>query len=566
MKSYVLREPIPPAESEALSPYPEFLRELLVSRGVKTKEEADAFLSPSYDDHTHDPFLIAGMERAVTRILDGIKNNERITIYSDYDHDGIPGGVILHDFFKKITYKNFTNYIPHRYTEGYGLNREAIEALKEEGTTLIITVDCGISDVEPVKRANELGVDVIVTDHHLAQETVPPAFVVLNSKQDHCEYPFSMLCGAAVAFKLVQALIAKGNFEITPGWEKWQLDLVGLSTIADMVPLQGENRVLARFGLTVLRKTRRPGLLKLMRKMRINPRNLTEDDIGFMIAPRINAASRMGDPRLAFNLLTSTDEEGKGEAYADELEKLNNARKGVVASMVKEMKHTLHERKPTPSVIVLGNPSWRPGLLGLAANNIMEEHTRPVFLWGREGGESLKGSCRSDGSVDVVKLMSSVPSGVFVEFGGHALSGGFTVYPEKVHYLEEHLSNAYEKTKEHVPNETIPLDKKIPIDAVDWSFAQMLSLLSPFGIDNPKPLFLFENEHVHKVRPFGKTKEHIEFLFKKENGDLVKAIAFFGKSDFKEVRNGEKISFVGHVEVSYFGRTPEVRIRIVDIL
>lgn len=565
MKSYALRPLAPENIHKNLAPYPELLRDLLFGRGVDTLDKAEIFLHPSYDEHTHDPFLIAGMEKAVSRILDAIKNEERITVYSDYDHDGIPGGVILHDFFKKIQYKNFNNYIPHRYTEGYGLNSEAVLKLKEQGTTLLITVDCGIADVLPVKKAEEIGMNVIVTDHHLAQEGLPQAFVVLNSKQEHCEYPFDMLCGAAVAFKLVQALLKKGNFEVVEGWEKWLLDLVGLSTVADMVPLRGENRVLAHFGLTVLRKTRRPGLLKLLRRMNIQPRNLTEDDIGFMIAPRINAASRMGDPRLAFDLLTSTDEDGKSDALASELEKLNNARKGVVASMVKEMKHTLSSRQNIPSVIVMGNPSWRPGLLGLAANNIMEERSRPVFLWGREGGENLKGSCRSDGSVNVVSLMQAVPSGIFMEFGGHALSGGFSVHPEKIHHLENHLVDAYGKTKNETATEKVYVDKKISVNEIDWPLFDTVSLLAPFGVENPKPVFLFENEIVKSVRKFGKRSEHLEVIFEKGNKTPVKAIAFFSDDLKREVAQGEKITFTANLEKSFFGYRPELRLRITDI-
>lgn len=565
-KKYSIKEPIPESAQAELSPYPDFLKQLLFHRGIKTSKEASSFLNPSYEEDTHDPFLIAGMDRATARILEAIRNKEKITIYSDYDHDGIPGGVILHDFFKKIGYENFTNYIPHRYTEGYGLNSEAVEILHKEGTTLMITVDCGISDVSPVEKANKLGVDVIITDHHLAQNVLPKAYVILNSKQNHCDYPYNMLCGAAVSYKLVQALIKKGDFNVASGWEKWLLDLVGLSTIADMVPLQGENRVLAHFGLTVLKKTRRPGLLKLMRRMKINARTLTEDDIGFMIAPRINAASRMGDPRLAFDLLTSTDEDGKSEALAMELEKLNDARKGVVGSMVKEMKHTLTGRQLIPSVIVMGNPSWRPGLLGLAANNLTEEHNRPVFLWGREGGETLKGSCRSDGTVDLVSLMQAVPKGVFVEFGGHALSGGFSVYPEKIHHLEDHLVDAYDKTKQAAEKEETFVDKKLSVEEVNYRLWDMISPLAPFGIDNPKPLFLFENEKIANVKMFGKKKEHLELSFEKFDGSFVKAIAFFAENLANQVKQGELVSFVAHLEKSFFGARPELRLRIIDIL
>lgn len=580
MKSYLIRSPAPQEVHETLASYPEFLRDLLFTRGIETFEMAKIFLSPSYDDHTHGPFLIAGMDRAVGRIVKAIKDNERLAIYSDYDHDGIPGGVILHDFFKKIGYKNFSNYIPHRYTEGYGLNKGAIEKLSEEGVTLIITVDCGINDVSPVERANELGVDVIITDHHLTQEVLPPAFVILNSKQDHCDYPNDMLCGAAVAFKLVQALLRfpygevlggkeetlGEHFDVPLGWEKWLLDLVGISTIADMVPLIGENRVLARYGLTVLQKTRRPGLQKLLSKVNIRQNNITEDDVGFMIAPRINAASRMGDPRLAFDLLSSTDEDGKSGALSAELEKLNNARKGVVASMVKEMRHSLLERGRIPSVVVMGKPSWRPGLLGLAANNLLEEYNRPVFLWGREGGENLKGSCRSDGTVNLLELMQAVPSGVFGEFGGHAVSGGFSVNPEKIHYLEEHIIEAYQKTKKELEPKKVLVDKKISASDVDWPLWDMISLLAPFGVENPKPLFLLEDEIVKSVKKFGKKAEHTEIVFEKGKGASVKAISFFNAGLDRELKEGEKINLVANLEKSFFGYRPELRLRVVELL
>ncbi len=561
MRKYSLKQP-PQISHEALSIFHPLQQSLLVSRGVTTLEDAQKFLQPSYEDHTHDPLSILGMEKSVIRILKAIENAERITIYSDYDHDGIPGGVILHDFFKKIGYANFTNYIPHRYTEGYGMNVKAMETLAKEGTTLIITVDCGITDVLPVTRANELGMDVIISDHHLPHGELPPAFAILNSKQEDCEYAYDMLCGAAVAYKLVQALIAKGNFNLVEGWEKWLLDLVGISTVADMVPLTGENRVFAHYGLKVLRKSPRPGLQKLLRVMKMNQATITEDDIGFMIAPRINAASRMGDPRLAFDLL-SASEGGNGETLAKELQKLNDTRKGVVASMVKEMKHNLSEREELREVIVLGNPNWRPGLLGLAANTLVEEHSRPVFLWGREGGETLKGSCRSDGTVDLVALMGAVPKDLFLEFGGHAASGGFQVAQEYVHLLEEELSKAYMTVKEVGESEEVFVDSIIPLDEVNMATWRAIEPLAPFGMGNPKPIFMLQNIVPEKARMFGKTGEHLELTFRKTNGDFVRAIEFFST---REVKEGERITLIANLERSTFGRYPEIRLRIVDIV
>jgi len=259
MGTYTLRDELPSSIREELSEYPPLMQELLYFRGIGTAEEAFHFLKPDYEEHLHDPFLLPDMEKAVVRILRAIENNEKVVIYSDYDMDGGPGGVILHDFFKKIGYEHFQNYIPHRHEEGYGLNVPAIEQFAKDGATLLITVDCGITDAEQVHVANELGIDVIITDHHLPAKQLPEAHAIINPKRKDSTYPFDGLCGAGVAFKVVQALIQKGNFELKEGWEKWLLDMAGLATIADMVPLRGENRALAHFGLAVLRKSPRPG-------------------------------------------------------------------------------------------------------------------------------------------------------------------------------------------------------------------------------------------------------------------------------------------------------------------
>ena len=564
MTKYRLRESIPNNVSEALSIYPEILRDLFFSRGITDAKKAEEFINPSYELHTHDPFLIAGMEKATSRILKAIKEGERIVIWSDYDHDGIPGGVILHDFFKKIGYENFLNYIPHRHSEGYGVNEKGVETLFKDKVTLMITVDVGITDVETISKAQDLGIDVIVTDHHLPGEKLPKAYVILNSKQNHCDYPDDMLCGAALSWKLVVALITRGNFvsKIPAGFEKWLLDLVGISTIADMVPLLKENRVLAHYGLKVLRKTRRPGLLKLFRKIGVRANSLSEDDIGFSIAPRINAASRMDNPYLAFELLSSTDEI-RTEELAGELHKLNDVRKGTVASMVKEMKHTLLKRELIRSVIVMGNPHWQPALLGLAAMNLVEEHDRPVFLWGKEGGGVLKGSCRSDGSVNLVSLMQGVKEGVLLGFGGHAYSGGFSVRDDEIHFLEDHLNDAYEKVDKTEMEKEILIDRKLNFDDLNWKLWDTISLLAPFGVANPKTLFLFENVTPEKVRTFGKKNEHLEITFRKTNGDFVRAIEFFSS---RLIEENKKIDLVATLEKSTFGRYPELRLRIVDII
>ena len=584
MKTYAVREVMMGEVAERLQAFPPLLARLLHGRGIATAEDAERFLNPSYDAHTHDPFLMKDMEKAVVRILKAIQDGERIAIWSDYDADGIPGAVVLHDFFKKLGYANFANYIPDRHDEGFGLNSAGISELAKRGTRLIITIDCGITDAEEVALANELGMDVIITDHHLPRPPAegglgPPAFAILNPKQSDCAYPEKMRCGSGVVFKLIQALVSRLSLlnakrytlnALPVGWEKWMLDMVGLATLSDMVPLTGENRVFAYYGLKVLRKSPRVGLSHLCSLLRMNRQELTEDDIGFMIAPRINAASRMGAPMDAFRLFATTDEAEAG-ALAKHLNKINDERKGLVASLVKEVRKIVHERhlERAPSVVVAGNPSWRPSLLGLVANSLVEDFARPVFVWGREGSSLLKGSCRSGGTVDLSVLMQEARS-VFLDFGGHREAGGFSVALEKVHLLEEELERAYEKVRTIGSGEAagIIVDAKLSLSDISWDTWRYIEKLAPFGVGNPKPLFLFEDVEVKKVEQFGKEKNHLKLIFEKENGEKVSAIKFFTKSeDFNPPpKVGSRTCLLAHLERSTFRDFPELRLRIVDVL
>ncbi len=572
MKKVIIGKALSENAKEELKDFSPLRQKLLAHRGIDSLADAEKFLHPDWERDIFDPFLIFNMEKAVERILRGIANGEKIVLYTDYDCDGIPGGVILHDFFKKIEYKNFQNYIPHRHDEGYGVNIPAVEKFAAEGATLMITADLGITDTDAVARAQALGIDVIVTDHHLPQEgKVPQAYAVINSKQKEDTYPDPMLCGAAVAWKLVTALIARGNFETIPaGWEKWLLDMAGLSTIADMVPLKNENRVLAHYGLKVLRKSKRKGLRLLFQKMKMNQEHITEDDVGFMIAPRINAASRMDHPLRAFELL-STDDDARAEELANWLHHLNDQRKGLVASMIKDAKHRLSERE-LHEVIVVGHPDWAPGLLGLAASNLVEAHHRPVFVWGRDGDGKIKGSCRSDGSVSVVELMSRVREGFLLQFGGHEAAGGFTVSPDGIHTLEIELSEAYRNMEnegmEENAKETIVVDSALSLDEVNWNTYKQIEELAPFGMENPKPVFLFEGAEITAVKKFGKAKEHLELQFQNSRGKAIPAIAFFtDETAFGGILLGvgEKINLIASLEKSMFRNFPELRLRVVDI-
>lgn len=568
MKSWIARSEPSPADREGLNVFPDLLQHLLFHRGIKTKDEAHRFLNPSYERDLHDPFLMLNMKRAVDRILLAISKNEKIVIYGDYDCDGIPGSVILHDFFKKINHQNFYVYIPHRHLEGYGLNIKAIEKFGEDGVGLVITVDNGITDVPEVDRAGELGIDVIITDHHLPQEKVPKAFTILNSKQNEDKYPFDMLCGAGVAFKLVQALLRSGKdlWQVREGWEKWLLDVAGISTIADMVPLYGENRVLAYYGLKVLQKTPRPGLLKLFSKARISLANLNEVDIGFTIAPRINAASRMGVPINGFNLLATIDDIEAG-AMADYLESKNNERKRVVSKMMAEVEGMMEEDNGL-SVIVVGSKSWPPGVVGLAASKIVERYKRPAFVWGMEGADEIKGSCRSDGRVNLVDLMVSAGEGLFTAMGGHALAGGFSVAEERLSDLSYKLSAAYDKISSASVLDVghTVVDKKISIDDVSLNTADLIFKMAPFGMGNERPLFLLENLEIFSVSYFGAGSNHLRLNFNNSLGEKISAVMFgFRDKSNAEFSPGDKVNMLAEIEVDNFGYRPQVRLRIIDL-
>src|SRR3989344_1799137 len=431
--------------------FPELFEAMLKERGV-TPEEQESFLNPDYEK-LHDPLELPDMEKARDRVIRAIRDNEHIVVFSDYDCDGLPGAVVLSDFFARIGYENISFYIPHRHDEGFGLNEEAIKEIAERGAKLLITVDCGIAGNKEVALANKLGIDVIITDHHKPNPILPDAYAIVNQNRDDSDYPFKGLCGAAVAFKLVQAVVASDSFGVKPGMEKWSLDMVAIATLSDMVPLLGENRILTRFGLSVLRKSPRPGLAALFKRMNMDQSTVSEDDITFMITPRINAASRMGVPEDAFNLLRTKDYE-EAEMLALHLEKINNERKGVVASVVKEAKSRLTGRSEIADVIVIGNPEWRPALLGLVANSLAEEYQRPTFVWGRSGDGTLRGSCRSYNGYDLFALMSAT-SDVFVEFGGHTGAGGFSVTLESLTTLEERLSKALGNLEVRPPRDEI---------------------------------------------------------------------------------------------------------------
>jgi single-stranded-DNA-specific exonuclease len=555
--------------------YSPLLSQLLVNRELASKEQAEAFINPNYDNN-YDPFLLFEMEKSLERIYAAIQGDEKITIYADYDADGIPGSVILASLFDKIGYRNYDIYIPHRHDEGYGIHIAALEKIKESGTSLIITIDVGITGFEAADWCKEHDIDLIITDHHLpaqddeGKEKLPDSYTLVNPKRNECNYPDPMLCGCGVMYKIIQAFVQKygTEFSIHAGWEKWQLDMVGISTISDLVPLQNENRIFAKFGMQVIKKTKRPGLQKLVWDAGINKNYMTSEDIAFGITPKINAAGRRSHPKDAVAVFLAKDELG-AETSVKHLVKLNNERKKLVAQTMKKAYGKM-EKRPIGKVIVIGSPDWQAGILGLVASKLVEKYHVPAFVWSEEHGE-IRGSCRTWNGAHLVNIMNAAESKSFVQFGGHAEAAGFSCDKNEIHFLQERLSTAFDKVQEKIGElvqEVISIDAEISLDHVSTQNVNDLKKLAPFGMKNEKPLFIFKDVIPEYVGQFGKTKEHLEIKFKNSFGKEVRAITFFKTpEDYSCVpTEGKKMNLIGHIEHSVFMGRHEVRVKIVDVV
>jgi single-stranded-DNA-specific exonuclease len=529
------------------------------------KKEIEKFLSPKWDRDLLDYKKIKDIQKSIERIKIAINNNEKIIIYADYDCDGIPGAVILNDFFEKINYKNFSIYIPNRHNEGYGLNKNAIQKFINEKVSLIITVDLGITNIEEIDFAEKNEINVIITDHHLPildeneKQILPKAFAIINTKQKDCDYEEKFLCGASTAWKVVHTFLEKyrEEFNVPNGWEKWLLDMVGIATIADLVPLKGENRLFAKYGLEVLKKSKRPGLQKILKNAKINQNKITEDDIAFSVAPRMNSASRMAEPIHAFYALLQNEE---AMNYADELEKYNTIRK----QDTKDANDSVdYEKIKNEKIILIGNENWTPGIIGLVASKIVENTSKTTFVWGvGEDKNILKGSVRGGSDkYNVVDIMTNAKN-ILENFGGHNMAGGFAIQKNKLNDFKKFLEEYSEKNiSENLiqNNENILEENFINIDIknINKNLFDEISIFAPFGISNEKIIFkikLNDNENINTKR-FGKSLEHLEvvirnirgvefFANKKREEEIISKKEFLINIEWDNFRNNILLKFI----------------------
>lgn len=550
---------------ECLRAFPDFgtrspvVSQLLWNRGVQSVEKIRSFLNPDYDLHTYDPFLLIDMRRAVLRIRLRIELGEEIVIFSDYDADGVCGAAILSEFLTAVGGR-VTVMMPDRLKESYGLSRRRVAECSERNVPLIITIDCGVTDHDEIHYAKSVGIDVIVVDHHVVSTRPADAYAVIDHQQEGETYPERILSGAGLAYKLVQALIADGagaQRSYRSGREKWSLDLVTIAAVADVVPLIGENRVFAWYGLKVMRLVRRLGLAAMLYRLGVLADDVDEETIGFVIAPRLNAASRMAHADLAFELLTASDA-GTASELAAVLESHNTSRKTAVERIMEDLNLRLREIS-VPSMVFEGSPHWSPAVLGIAASRLVDRFARPVFLYGVTESGLAKGSVRSPDGVHAVDLMREVRE-LFIDFGGHARSGGFSFDPERASALAERLEEALARVEAPTASRGGFLaDAELGISDVNRETYDSVRRLAPFGNGNPVPRFLFRRVPIVAVRSVGNDGAHLKLRFA---GD-VQGIYF--RAPAACFRAGDIVDIIGELQKNTWNGSTRVELRIADM-
>jgi single-stranded-DNA-specific exonuclease len=533
------------------------IAKLLKNRGIDSPEKAEWFFNGSLAN-LHDPALLKEMDKAVKRIKKAIENKEKIMIFGDYDVDGITATAILYDFLKKAGAEiHYT--LPNREKDGYGLKEYFIKQFKDIGIGLIVTVDCGTSNFKEIKLANELGIDVVVTDHHSLPEKLPDAHAIVNPKQLECLYPNKDICGSSIAYKLVTALANDlWPKEKAEEYLDRQLGVVSLGVIGDCMALKGENRILVREGLKRLTDGKNEGVSALLEEANLSSENITSTTVGFQIGPRINAAGRMDDPNHAFELLIGNLEK------AEILNHLNDKRRVITKKYIDEAVAEIEKMEHIPNIIVLKNKNWQSGLIGLVANGISEKYIRPTIVM-QERENEFVGSMRSVNNFDITSCMREATGDLFIAFGGHAMAGGFTLAKEN---LDEFLKRVEKVGNEKInPDDfvrTLNIDCAIMPDELTFEVCGKINRLEPFGADNPEPILLIKNAKILGISPVGKDAEHLQFPIMHGN-KTVNAIAFrFGKHLDKIVPN-KSYDIACNIEVNEWKGNRKLQLKVVDL-
>ncbi|GIP24893.1 single-stranded-DNA-specific exonuclease RecJ [Paenibacillus sp. J23TS9] len=542
--------------AEALSVSP-LTAALLASRGIGSVEEAGMFLNGNLET-LHDPYLLLGMEKAVPRIQQAIENGEHILIYGDYDADGVSSTSLMIYFMRHLGV-SYDIYIPHRSNEGYGLHNHALDWAHQQGVSLVITVDTGISAVEQIAYANTLGIDVIVTDHHEPPEVLPDAYALINPKQPGCPYPFKGLAGVGVAYKLAQAVLKNPPVEWT--------EIVAIGTIADLMPLTGENRILVSRGLECMRHTSFQGIHALMEVSGISMGSVTSTNVAFGMAPRINASGRLDHAGSAVALLTTEDKD-EAQRLSHALDELNKERQQVVEVIVQEAMLQLQGKMSggtVPDVIVLAGEGWNVGVVGIVASKILERYYRPVIILGIDPETGMcKGSARSIPGLDIFEALTSCKE-LMEHYGGHPSAAGMSLKREQLPAFEDALN--------HYAARVLTADDYTPVTSTDgeWRLSDVplsvideMEMLAPFGMANPVPKLIFRGTQLVELRKMGKEGKHLKLVVR-QGGARIEAVAF-GRGDLAELlEEGMTLDLLGEVSVNEWNGSRKPQLMLQDM-
>ena len=545
--------------TEVLNIHPALCR-ILALRGIKDFDSAKDFFRPELS-HLHDPFLMKGMDKAVKRISEGIEWNERILVYGDYDVDGTTSVALMYSFLRKKYKGQLEYYIPHRYREGYGVSKAGIEYAHANGFTLLITLDCGIKSSELIAYAQSLGIDVIVCDHHTPDDDIPPALAILNPKQVDCPYPYKELSGCGIGFKLICALAQAWDL---PDEEVYEyLDFVATSIAADIVPIDGENRVLAYYGVKKVNENPSLGI-KTLKEMAGASRKLSIADLVFVIGPRVNAAGRMDDARKAVELFIEPDPE-KIQALADALQSDNSDRKEIDKNITEEAlsliqgDDTMTARKST----VLYQEHWHKGVVGIVASRLIDYYYRPTIVL-TKSNDKVTGSARSVSGFNVYEAIHACRD-LLENYGGHFYAAGLTMHPDNV---VDFVAKFEEVVSQSIPAELlipeIEIDAELNLSDIKQPFYNIIQQFEPFGPTNLRPVFISKNVYDYQGNSRIVKEQHIKFVVHQKNGVIIDGIGFGMADKFEILRNGA-FDMVYTIDENEFNGITKLQVKVLDI-
>ncbi len=541
--------------------------QLLFNRNIIEKDEIESFLNPDFTEDSFDPFLFKDMEKAVDLIISHIKSQNNIVIYGDYDADGVTSSSLLFNTINSLRGR-VDVYIPDRKAEGYGINKSAIDSIIADGAKIMISVDCGIRSKEEVAYAREKGLDVIITDHHLAGDDIDdlPNCLIINPKTPGETYPFKKLAGVGVSFKLSQALISRAKIddELKDRLLERGMDLLAIGTVADCVELVGENRSLLVKGLDVLSSTKRVGVEELMNTAKINQDKKIETwNIGFQIAPRLNAAGRMKHANVAYELLTTEDRE-VAKKLSLELNERNGERQAITEEIINYIENNLNHEDSILVALSPENEIWEEGVVGLVSGRITEKYYKPSLVITRTE-EGFKGSGRSIDELNILDLLEKC-SDTIEKYGGHAKACGFSIAHDKI---DDFIKRVKEEAKKELAGlelfPKITVEAKLDLSEIDEDLIKRIQKFAPFGEANPTPLFLSENVKVMDKAGMGAEGQHLKMRLKNDNSNIINALGFWQTEKWKNIEIGDTIDIVYTLENNEFNGRTEPQMRIVDM-